>query len=215
MTPRPTLTNDVLSEMMPGLTSTTLVSLRRSDLRRGGSPEATRAARRLDPPGAGADHEDAEWFDESVLAASEDVPTRRIEKAAKNPAEADTEILFKSAAAGLDARERPSEEKRRKPTDSFTLSPEFAQRVFESSTIEIIDPATGDHLSFVRGLLHRDESERVVKIQCYLPRGTYLAAMGTKLEFRMGSERWRVRDGFYVTPRGGRGDEWMYLGYVS
>ena len=233
---RAPLTDDVLAEMMPGLTSTTLVSLRRADVVRSGSPEAVRLARVPAPgpapaaqsspvptPSAGAPrHADADWFDDRVLAASEDIPTVRLERPRRNPAEVDTEILRNQApdaapgpAAGTDAADMGGAEQRRKPTDSFTLNPAFASRVFDSCTIEILDPRSGDHISFVRGVLVRDAQDQVIKIQCYLTRGTYLAPMGTKLEFRLGTERFRIRDGFYVTPRGGRGDEWMYLGYVG
>jgi len=243
---RAPLTDDVLAEMMPGLTSTTLVSLRRADVVRGGSPEAVRLARAPAPAPAPqsraaqhrsaepATHADADWFDDRVLAASEDVPTVRLERTKRNPAEVDTEILRNQAAGAApgspasatpappataasapDAADATGVEKRRKPTDSFTLNPAFASRVFDSCTIEILDPRSGDHISFVRGVLVRDAQDQVIKIQCYLTRGTYLAPMGTKLEFRLGTERFRIRDGFYVTPRGGRGDEWMYLGYVG
>jgi len=208
--PRAPLTDDVLAEMMPGLTSTTLVSLRHSDVVRGGSPESVRLARVPDADPASEEHEDAAWFDDRVLAASEDVPTRRLERTRPSGPDDDTEILRDQALP-----EAAGQEKRRKPTDSFTLNPAFASRVFDSCTIEIIDPRSGDHISFVRGVLVRDAQNQVVKIQCYLTRGTYLAPMGTKPEFRLGTERWRIRDGFYVTPRGGRGDEWMYLGYVG
>ena len=219
---RAPLTDDVLAEMMPGLTSTTLVSLRRADVVRSGSPEAVRLARVPTPapafpttpiptrPAEAVPHADADWFDDRVLAASEDIPTVRLERPRRNPAEVDTEILRDQALP-----EAAGQEKRRKPTDSFTLNPAFASRVFDSCTIEILDPRSGDHISFVRGVLVRDAQDQVIKIQCYLTRGTYLAPMGTKPEFRLGTERWRIRDGFYVTPRGGRGDEWMYLGYVG
>jgi len=230
---RAPLTDDVLAEMMPGLTSTTLVSLRRADVVRSGSPEAVRLARVPTPapafpttpiptrPAEAVPHADADLFDDQVLAASADVPTVRLERR-RDPARDDTEILHNQAPGAVPgSADQPAAagttgpEKRRKPTDSFTLNPAFASRVFDSCTIEILDPRSGDHISFVRGVLVRDAQDQVIKIQCYLTRGTYLAPMGTKLEFRLGTERFRIRDGFYVTPRGGRGDEWMYLGYVG
>lgn len=201
---RQPLTDDVCADLLPSLTSTTLVAFHPRDLKRDGTPEARLAARQ--PPA------DEDLFPEQVLAASEDVPTQRITRTRPGTEDATplmTQRLEEATPAAGGATGR------RKPTDSFTLNPEFAQRVFDSVPIEVIDPTSGDHIAFVRGQVHRDAQGRVVKIQCYLPRGRYLGPPGARLACRIGGERWRVRDGFYVTPRGGRGDEWMYLGYCS
>lgn len=272
--PRALLTDDVLADLLPTLTSTTIAAIRPRDLRRSGTvpPEVSLAAgmdgdipadksgahaivpgygfpqtatlgtrmtrsERVDaiifdsdtdtdltpaateslpdegttaiwrrPRGDGLPH-DEELFDEQVLAASADVPTQKLVKRERKITDDDlTPTGVEALRTGIP---------KRKPTDSFTLNPDMASRVFESETIEVCDPATGDHLAFVRGILHRDDKDRVTKIQVYLQRGRHLGQPGARLEFRAGGEQWRVRDGFYVTPRGGAGGEWMYVGYVS
>jgi hypothetical protein len=55
----------------------------------------------------------------------------------------------------------------------------------------------------------------VAKIQCFLKKGEYLSPDGGRVEFVVEGQRYRVKDGFYVTPRGAGKGEWCYLGYVS
>jgi hypothetical protein len=190
--PRQPLTDDVLADLMPSMTSTTLVAFHPRNLRRGGSREAESFARMSDEM----------LFGERVLAASDDVPTQRF---TRRPQDETTRVVARSGVP------------KRKPTDSFTLQPETSQRVFDSTPIEVVDPLTGDHLAFVRGQVHRDDEGRVIKIQCYLPRGRYLCPPGSRVACNINGEHWRVRDGFYVTPRSGSSHsaEWMYLGYMA
>ncbi len=179
------LTDDILLGLMPGLTSSTIVALRASDVKRGGSIQS-RSARQQPPPQSEYARKIAEAETAKIgnPAANDEVSTDRIEKT-------------------------------RKPTDSFTLSPEIARRVFETRAIEVIDPDTGDHIAFVRGLIFRDLMDKVSKVQCFLTKGHYLSADGARLAFRVGGDVYRVRDGFYVTPRGAHQGEWSYLGYIG
>jgi hypothetical protein len=162
---------------------------------------------RFDEPGtdrierSAASFADTELFDSQVLAASNDIATERI---AKSPIQ-----LGDATPAGVPVLGK------KKPTDSFTLNPEFAKRVFESTAIEVVDPKTGDHIAMVRGIVYRDTADKVAKVQVFLQKGNYLNADGGKVEFVIEGKKYRVRDGFYVTPRGAGRGEWCYLGYVG
>ena len=165
--PRQPLTDEVLADLMPSMTSTILVAFHPRNLRRAGSDEAESFARMSDEV----------LFGERVLAASDDVPTQRFPRRAQDET---TRVVAKQDAT------------KRKPTDSFTLQPETSQRVFDSTPIEVIDPLTGDHLAFVRGQVHRDATGKVVKIQCFLPRGRYLSPPGSRVACNINGERHRA-----------------------